>query len=114
MAGASTGENAARNYNLLGIAYNSTGNHDRARAAFEASLRIAPRAPAVLMNAGFTELRAGRPAAAEKRFSEALFLYPGLRPAIDGLAQALEQQGENRRAARVRAMASPAPAAGTT
>jgi len=81
-------ENAARNYNLLGIAYDSTGNHDRARRAFEQSLRLAPRAPAVLMNLGLTELRAGNPAAAEKRFSEALFLYPTLTPASDGLRQA--------------------------
>jgi tetratricopeptide (TPR) repeat protein len=81
-------ENAARNYNLLGIAYDSIGNHDRARQAFEASLKIAPRAPAVLMNLGLSELRAGNPAAAERRFSEALFLYPTLTPARDGLAQA--------------------------
>jgi tetratricopeptide (TPR) repeat protein len=81
-------ENVARNYNLLGIAYDSAGNHDKAWQAFEASLRIAPRAPAVLMNVGLSELRAGRAAEAEKRFSEALFLYPSLTAARDGLAQA--------------------------
>jgi spermidine synthase len=96
-------ENAARDFNLLGIAYDSLGDHDRARRAFDASLRIAPRAPAVLMNLGLTELRAGRPDAAEKRFSEALFLYPTLAPALDALAQALQAQGNTKRAAALRA-----------
>ena len=84
-------ENAARNYNLLGIAYDSMGNHDRAREAFEASLAIAPRAPAVLMNLGLTELRSGRADAAQKRFAETLYLYPNLTAARDGLAQARER-----------------------
>ena len=95
-------ENAARNLNLLGIAYSSLGENDRARHAFEASLKIAPRAPAVLVNLGTTELRSSRPADAAERFSEALFLYPTLAPALDGLAQALEQQGQTRRATSVR------------
>src|SRR5213595_1205713 len=45
---ASTGadkENAARNANLLGIAYDSLGDTDRARQAFEAALTTAPRSP---------------------------------------------------------------------
>jgi tetratricopeptide (TPR) repeat protein len=95
-------ENAARNSNLLGLAYDGLGDHDRARQAFQASLRAAPRAPAVLMNLGFTELKARRPEVAEKRFSEALFLSPTLAPALDGLAQALEQQGKTSRASAVR------------
>jgi len=95
-------EEAARNANLLGLAYDGLGDHDRARQEFEASLRTAPRAPAVLMNLGFTELKAGRPEGAEKRFSEALFLSPTLAPALDGLAQALEQQGKSDSAGRVR------------
>ena len=85
-------ENAARNYNLLGIAYDSAGKHDQAQRAFEASLRIAPRAPAVLMNVALSALRTGRNAEAEKRFSEALFLYPNLTAARDGLAQARAAQ----------------------
>ena len=95
-------ENGARDFNLLGVAYDSLGDHDRARRAFEASLRIAPRAPAVLMNLGLTELRSGHPDVAEKRFSEALFLAPTLAPALDGLAQALEEQGKATRAADIR------------
>jgi Tfp pilus assembly protein PilF len=54
------------------------------------------------MNLGFTELKSGRPDVAEKRFSEALFLAPTLAPALDGLAQALEQQGKASRASAVR------------
>jgi len=94
MSSGADAENAARNYNLLGIAYDSLGDHDRARRAFEQSLRIAPRAPAVLMNLGLTELRSGHADAAENRFSEALYLYPTLTPARDGLAQAREQLGK--------------------
>jgi len=95
-------DNAARNSNLLGLAYDGLGEHDRARQAFQASLRTTPRAPAVLMNLGFTELKAGRADVAEKRFSEALFLSPTLAPALDGLVQALEQQGKTSRASAVR------------
>ena len=104
-AGGEDVENAARNFNLLGIAYANVGDHAAARSAFEASLRIAPRAPAVLMNLGSTELRSGHPAAAAERFSEALFLYPTLKPALDGLAQALDQQGDAKRATQIRAVA---------
>jgi Flp pilus assembly protein TadD len=95
-------EHAARNFNLLGLALDGLGDDARARQAFEASLRIAPRTPAVLMNLATTELKAGRPEIAEKRFSEALFLSPTLAPALDGLARALEAQGKTARAAAVR------------
>jgi spermidine synthase len=95
-------EHAARNFNLLGLAFDGLGDHTRARQAFEASLRIAPRTPAVLLNLASTELKASRPDIAEKRFSEALFLSPTLAPALDGLARALEAQGKTARAAAVR------------
>jgi len=97
-------ENVARNSNLLGLAYDGLDDHARARQMFEASLRTAPRAPAVLMNLGFTELKAGRPEIAEKRFSDALFLSPTLAPALEGLAQALEARGHTKRAAAVRSI----------
>jgi tetratricopeptide (TPR) repeat protein len=97
-------EHAARNSNLLGLAYDGLGDHDRARQLFQASLRTAPRTPAVLMNLGFTELKAGRPEVAEKRFSEALFLSPTLAPALEGLAESLEEQGKTSRASAVRAI----------
>src|SRR5207253_4169958 len=51
-------ENAARNFNLLGTAYESAGNLEGARKAFAASLHIAPRAAAAMLNAGYTELKA--------------------------------------------------------
>ena len=95
---------AARNYNLLGLAFDALGDHDRARRAFEASLRTTPRQAAVLMNLGNTELKAGRADVAEKRFSEALFLSPTLGPALDGLAEALDETGNTRRASAVRAI----------
>ena len=85
-------EDAARYFNLLGLAYQSIGNYDGARRALEASLKIAPRAAATMLNLAYTELRGGRPGAAEKRFSEALFVYPTLAPALNGLAEAREAQ----------------------
>jgi spermidine synthase len=103
-AGEAPEEHAARNYNLLGLAFDALGDHDRARRAFEASLRTTPRQAAVLMNLGNTELKAGRADVAEKRFSEALFLSPTLGPALDGLAEALDEMGNTRRASAVRAI----------
>jgi spermidine synthase len=94
----------ARTLNMLGSAYAALGDRERARKAFRASLEIAPRDPAVLVNLGMTELRSADAPAAAERFSEALFLYPTLGPALDGLAQALEQQGQTRRAATIRAV----------
>ncbi len=52
-------------------------------------------------------LSMGHGQAAVERFSEALFLYPTLAPALDGLAQASEQQGQTRRAATVRTVRGP-------
>jgi tetratricopeptide (TPR) repeat protein len=100
---------AGRVLNLQGSSYAALGEHDRARTAFEASLAIAPRDPAVLVNLGMTELRSGNAPAAEERFAEALFLYPTLSPALEGMAQALEQQGKVRRAAAVRRVVVRAP-----
>jgi spermidine synthase len=105
LATVNTGEaDEARTLNMLGSAYAALGDRERARKAFEASLQIAPRDAAVLVNLGMTELRSGNAPAAAERFSEALFLYPTLGPALDGLAQALEQQGQSRRANAVRAL----------
>jgi Flp pilus assembly protein TadD len=94
----------ARTLNLLGSAYAALGDHERARRAFEASLAIAPRDPAVLVNLAMTELRSGNAPGAAERFSQALFLYPTLASALEGMAQALERQGQARRAAAVRAL----------
>jgi len=97
----------ARTLNLLGSAYAALDDRERARKAFLASLQISPRDAAVLVNLGMTELRSANAPAAAERFSEALFLYPTLAPALDGLAQAFEQQGQTRRAAAVRALIAP-------
>ena len=103
LAAVKTGDaDEARTLNMLGSAYAALGDRERARKAFQASLEIAPRDPAVLVNLGMTELRSANAPAAAERFSEALFLYPTLGPALDGLAQALEQQGQTRRAAAIR------------
>jgi len=53
--------------NLLGSAFAALGDHERARKAFEASLLVAPRDPAVLVNLGTMELRAGNARAAETK-----------------------------------------------
>src|SRR5262249_25017216 len=47
----------ARTLNLVGSAYEATGDYDRARKAFQESLAIAARDSAVLVNLGMTELR---------------------------------------------------------
>ena len=88
--------------NLLGSIQAALGRHDRAREAFEASLQVAPRDPAVLVNLGTIALRTGNPEAAAERFSDALFLSPTLPAALDGLAEALDRQGNHARAARIR------------
>jgi hypothetical protein len=64
---------------------------------------LPPLATMLLVNLGMTELRAANAPAAAERFSEALFLYPTLAPALDGLAKAFELQGQSRRAAAIRA-----------
>ena len=104
----SIGERAAaadpangRVQNLLGAAFANLGRPDRARAAFEASLRADPTDPSALTNLGMFELMSS-PSAAAARFAEALVVDPGYRPALAGLADALARQGEGDRAARVR------------
>jgi Flp pilus assembly protein TadD len=89
-------------FNLLGGAYESLGDNDRARRAFEASLQVNPRDPAVLLNLGTIALRSADPTAAAERFAEALYISPGLKPALRGLADALDQQGRTERAETIR------------
>lgn len=92
----------ARALNLLGGVYAMLGQNDRARRAFETSVRANPRDPAALINLGTLELRLANPAAAAERFAEALVISPTLAPALRGLADALERQGHAARAARTR------------
>jgi spermidine synthase len=90
----------ARVHNLLGAAFANLGDRDRARAALEAAVQADPRDPSALTNLGMFEVESSNPRAAAGRFSEALLLDPEYAPARDGLADALERQGETERAAR--------------
>jgi spermidine synthase len=90
-------------HNLLGSAYAALGRYDRARQALEASLRIIPTDPGVLVNLGTVALRSNDPVLAAERFSEALFLSPTHSGALDGLAEAYDKQGNRARAAALRA-----------
>ncbi len=87
---------------LLGSIRAAREEYDLARQALERSLELAPANVVVRMNLGMIALRSANPAAAVERFSEVLFMQPTSAPALDGLAQALEQLGETRRAASIR------------
>jgi spermidine synthase len=91
-----------RAHNLLGAAYASLGLRDRAGLAFAAAARARPDDPSGYVNLGTFELDGGNPGAAERYFAEALTLDPTSVAAITGLANALDQQGETERAARLR------------
>ena len=95
----------ARTLNMLGSVYAASDDRERARKAFQASLEIAPRDSRRSGESRYDrKLRSANAPAAAERFSEALFLYERCAPALDGLAQALEQQGQTRRAAAIRAV----------
>jgi tetratricopeptide (TPR) repeat protein len=95
--------NASANaLNLLGSIRAAREEYDLARRALEGSLAIVPADVLVRSNLGVIELRSGNPSAAADRFAEALFLQPTLAPALDGLAQALEQLGDTGRASSIR------------
>ncbi len=88
--------------NLLASAHAALEQYDLARVALETSRRLAPTDPGVHVNLGTVALRSGDTDAAVRHFSDALFLAPTLRPALDGLADALERQGNTARAAAIR------------
>ena len=92
-------------FNLLASAHAALGEYDRARVALETSRRLAPTDPGVRVNLGTIALRAGDADAAVGHFSEALFLSPTLRSALEGLADALDRQGNTARAAAIRTRA---------
>lgn len=91
-----------RAWNLLGAAYGNLGQSHRAHQAFLSALRANPRDPATHVNLGLFELQAAEPAAARAHFAEALTLDPRSRAALAGLADAFEQEGQARRARRIR------------
>ena len=94
--------NDARTHNLLGAAYGSLGQMDRARRSFRASVRADPRDAVTYVNLGFLELQAANWDVAAGHFAEALTLDATSTAALTGLADALERQGETERAARLR------------
>ncbi len=94
--------NDARTHNLLGAAYGSLGQMDRARRSLRASLRADPRDPVTYVNLGFLDLKAANWAAAAGHFAEALTLDSSSAAALTGLADALAGQGEMERAANLR------------
>lgn len=90
-----------RGQNLLGAAYGTLGQTERARRAFETSVKVNPREPLTYVNLGIFELESGQPAAAARSFAEALVLDPQSVGALSGLAEALARQGHTDRAARI-------------
>jgi tetratricopeptide (TPR) repeat protein len=73
---------------LLGAALASLGQLDRARHAFEASLRANPFSPGTYANLAMLEMQAGQPREAARRYAEALLLNPASETARRGLAEA--------------------------
>jgi len=74
----------AKGQNLLGVVCASLGNHECAKAAFEASLASNPRDSSVYVNLGYLSLERGDSAAATAFFSEAL--------AIDTMSEAARNE----------------------
>ena len=62
----------AKGQNLLGVVCASLGDHDCARAAFEASLASNPRDSSAYVNLGYLSLERGIPRRQTAFFSEAL------------------------------------------
>ena len=82
------GSVGARALNLVGAAFASLGDRDRARQAFAGSLERDPRDPAGYLNLARLELEAANPQRAASLFAEALLLDPSLADARAGLAEA--------------------------
>ena len=74
--------------NLLGAALASLGDRERARHAFEASLRADPLGAGTYTNLATLEMEAGNALVAAQRFAEALTLDPTSDAAQRGLAEA--------------------------
>jgi len=74
--------------NLLGAALASIGERDRARQAFEASLKNNPLSPDTYINLATLEMQAGNRSDAAQRYAEALTLNQASETARQGLAEA--------------------------
>jgi spermidine synthase len=97
----------ARALTLSGAARASLGDRDSARRAFEAAVAATPGDPAPYINLGELELSGGNATRAAAWFAEALTVDPDSSAAREGLAKALESQGERARAVRLRSGRSP-------
>ena len=92
----------ARAQNLLGAALASLGRFDAARTAFQEAERAAPQDARTQVNLGLLDLRSGSAQDAVQHFAAALALDPDSPGALNGLADALERQGQLDRARRLR------------
>src|SRR5439155_11545964 len=89
----------------------ATGDRSGAVAAVEQAATAAPQNAQIQAQAGYTELAAGDPAAATKRFEAALVLEPDRLPVRQDLARAYGLAGEWAEARRAYAEAITATAA---
>jgi spermidine synthase len=78
----------AKAHNLVGASLASLGDRDRARAAFEASLKADPKDPGTYTNLATLELQGGNVARARQYFAEALTIDPASTTARQGLLSA--------------------------
>jgi tetratricopeptide (TPR) repeat protein len=92
----------AETWGLLGASLASIGRTAEANRAFESGVRANPRDPSPYANLGLVALGAGKAAEASRWFAESLVADPSYLAAREGLAAALEAQGNHERARRVR------------
>ncbi|MFN8057863.1 MAG: fused MFS/spermidine synthase [Vicinamibacterales bacterium] len=93
--------NDARTLNLLGAAFATGGDRERARQYFQASLKSDPKDATSYTNLATFELEAANADTAANLFSEALTLDPSSETARRGLIQALRNLGRTDRAAQL-------------
>jgi Flp pilus assembly protein TadD len=78
----------AKAHNLVGASLASLGDRERARAAFEASLKADPKDPGTYTNLATLELQGGNVSRARQYFAEALTIDPTSTSAREGLLNA--------------------------
>ncbi len=80
--------------NLLGIAYDRTGDADKSLQMFQEFARLAPNRPEAFNNLGAAYLRANNPDQAEAAFRHSLTLRPGSVDALYNLGALLNARGK--------------------
>jgi Tfp pilus assembly protein PilF len=91
-----------RAWMLLAIATAELDQRQQAREAFARALEADPRNANAYVNFGLFELQSGDPRSAGNAFAEALTIDSTSRPALEGLADVLEREGQMERAAELR------------